>query len=628
MKSLYPRRKQELVWDGKSGFIGYLMIRPPGPWLNYWRGFIIDSMTFKYRRKITITEQSGNNLSDYQVRIDLDATNFDFSHFLNEGKDLRFADASKNLLPYWVEKMDISAQQATIWVKVPSMPANSSVEIYMYYGNSAVDSASNGEATFVFFDDFEGKLGEEAKLKWAAENAASYLTTPTYDGSGQVVHPSVIYFPDGWNGYKYWMAMTPYPGSDASKENPSILASNDGLNWEEPPGLTNPIEPAPASGHYADPNLIYNPDTDELWVYFSWAGTDSSKIYLKRSSDGINWTEKEEVADGYLQCGSPAVVKEGNNWYMWRVHVDASKVTTLHLYTSTDGKNWIYSTQCSFDYIPAGKEVWDFEVKKVGDEYWGLFSFCDYGAPSEDTVLYFAKSSDRVNWTLQREMLLGPSSGGWDDGQIYKSSLLFFDPIIKIWYSALGTNGEWHVGYTEANKTNAKWRSYNSPDITFTDSIIKIAGGSKGFAGIASLAPFSYGHLFRCKVRYVAPTALFGAANIDSIGDDYVGIAEDASDKRYFTSRNEGTSTYTTETPPELSNFHIDEISLIEGRVDFWRDGTHKYTHTTNIPNEDLFVRLAKSSLVTGSEIWADWILVRKYSPPEPSVSIHEEELA
>ena len=115
------------------------------------------SAAFKYRRKITITEQSGNDLSDYQVRIDLDSTNFDFSHFLNEGKDLRFTDTSGNLLPYWIEKMDIAAEKATIWVNVPSIPANSSVDIYMYYGSSSVPSASDCDAVFIFADDGEKK---------------------------------------------------------------------------------------------------------------------------------------------------------------------------------------------------------------------------------------------------------------------------------------------------------------------------------------------------------------------------------------------------------------------------------------------------------------------------------------
>jgi len=137
--------------------------------LFYPSGWIVDSMTFKYRRKITITEQSGNNLSDYQVRIDLDSTNFDFSHFLNEGKDLRFTDASKNLLPYWVEKMDIAAEEATIWVKVPSIPANSSVDIFMYYGSPEVDSASDISNTAILGDDFVETLNSaEVKARYKA----------------------------------------------------------------------------------------------------------------------------------------------------------------------------------------------------------------------------------------------------------------------------------------------------------------------------------------------------------------------------------------------------------------------------------------------------------------------------
>ena len=69
-------------------------------------GFIIDSMTFKYRRKITITEQSGSDLTDYQVLIELNSTNFDFTHAQTNGEDIRFTDANGNLLPYWIEEYD------------------------------------------------------------------------------------------------------------------------------------------------------------------------------------------------------------------------------------------------------------------------------------------------------------------------------------------------------------------------------------------------------------------------------------------------------------------------------------------------------------------------------------------
>ena len=53
----------------------------------------------------------------------------------------------------------------------------------------------------------------------AAVSAANYLTLPTPDGSGQMVHPDVIDFGsnNAWNGWRYWMAITPYTNTDATK---------------------------------------------------------------------------------------------------------------------------------------------------------------------------------------------------------------------------------------------------------------------------------------------------------------------------------------------------------------------------------------------------------------------------
>jgi len=62
------------------------------------------SAAFKYRRKIIITEQSGNNLSNYQVLIELDSSNFNFEHAQTNGEDIRFTDSNGNLLPYWIEE--------------------------------------------------------------------------------------------------------------------------------------------------------------------------------------------------------------------------------------------------------------------------------------------------------------------------------------------------------------------------------------------------------------------------------------------------------------------------------------------------------------------------------------------
>ena len=40
----------------------------------------------------------------------------------------------------------MNSASSTVWVKVPSIPANGSSDIYMYYGNNAVSDASNGSS--------------------------------------------------------------------------------------------------------------------------------------------------------------------------------------------------------------------------------------------------------------------------------------------------------------------------------------------------------------------------------------------------------------------------------------------------------------------------------------------------
>ncbi|MCW7078186.1 MAG: hypothetical protein OCU22_03530, partial [Canidatus Methanoxibalbensis ujae] len=47
---------------------------------------------FKYYRSIYITERSGNNLTDYQVLVELNSTNFNFAHAQSNGEDIRFTN--------------------------------------------------------------------------------------------------------------------------------------------------------------------------------------------------------------------------------------------------------------------------------------------------------------------------------------------------------------------------------------------------------------------------------------------------------------------------------------------------------------------------------------------------------
>ena len=109
---------------------------------------------WEWQRSVTINNTSGSALSDYQISINLNNSNFNFNNAIADGGDLRVTSSDGvTEIPFWIEDWDKTAQQATIWVKVPSIPTTGD-SIYLYYGNPNVTSVSNGTSTFLFFDDF------------------------------------------------------------------------------------------------------------------------------------------------------------------------------------------------------------------------------------------------------------------------------------------------------------------------------------------------------------------------------------------------------------------------------------------------------------------------------------------
>ncbi|RLC35813.1 hypothetical protein DRH29_05725, partial [candidate division Kazan bacterium] len=293
--------------------------------------------------------------------------------------------------------------------------------------------------------------------KASAANASDYLTTPTYDGSGQAVHPDVYYNPSKWpdpNGYRFWMAMTPYPNGDDTYENPSILVSDDGQTWEVPSGLTNPIEPAPSTGHNADPDILEGAD-GKLWVFFMWTDGTTYKVYVKSSSDGINWSDKTEILTSTTESFiSPAVVFEDGLYTMWYIdHLASPNVLKKRTASSPTGP-WSSPTTCTVSGVPSGRDLWHLDVVRVQAEYHAFVVLTDSDTTGANTELHFATSRDGTNWTLNSTPLLAAgTSGSWDDNLIYRACGLLFnagnESRYALWYSASNSSGTWHIGYTE-----------------------------------------------------------------------------------------------------------------------------------------------------------------------------------
>jgi len=105
------------------------------------------NVNWKYRREITITNVNGT-LTDYQILVELNSTNFNFSHTQEDGSDIRFvASDDETLLSHWIEVWNSTNQSAKIWVNVSEVTEGT--KIFMYYGNENASDVSDVNATFI-----------------------------------------------------------------------------------------------------------------------------------------------------------------------------------------------------------------------------------------------------------------------------------------------------------------------------------------------------------------------------------------------------------------------------------------------------------------------------------------------
>jgi len=133
-------------------------------WLSGWN----------YRQGITITGSSGAG-TDYQVPINVTYE----SSMQTDFDDLRITDdGGITLLDFWIEEY-IASTFAYLWVEVRDNLDTDQV-IFLYWGNGAVSTTSNGNNTFIFFDDFEYS-GYPDSAKWDKVGSTSNMICNGHD---------------------------------------------------------------------------------------------------------------------------------------------------------------------------------------------------------------------------------------------------------------------------------------------------------------------------------------------------------------------------------------------------------------------------------------------------------------
>ncbi len=124
---------------------------------------------WRYQRRISLSNV-GNAaaVTDVQFRVIVDtATPIGAGKMNASGNDIRFVDANRNELPHWVQS-GLNTELTVLWVRVDQIPANSSRDIFLVYGNGSAQNTSSGARTFPFFDDFSGDLSQ-----WTVRGGAS-----------------------------------------------------------------------------------------------------------------------------------------------------------------------------------------------------------------------------------------------------------------------------------------------------------------------------------------------------------------------------------------------------------------------------------------------------------------------
>jgi hypothetical protein len=254
-----------------------------------------------------------------------------------------------------------------------------------------------------------------------------HLEVPTYDQSGQVVHPDVVR-----EASRLVLVFTPYPFTNGRFENPSIVTSQDGMGFDEPAPGENPLAPAPPIDHNDDPDLHVDPATGEYeLLYLETLRPDTQNLVSLRSRDLVTWTRTTaisyDLAAGAPFIVSPAAIVHDGITTLFDVHLAAP-----HFLERLDPP-WNPATAVPVAIELGGVTPWHVDVLACPTGYAMLINGFDTEFTHQD--LYLATSPDLVTWTFHPTPLLSHEDPSLGVGSLYRSTGVVAGDRLIVWYS-------------------------------------------------------------------------------------------------------------------------------------------------------------------------------------------------
>ena len=239
------------------------------------------------------------------------------------------------------------------------------------------------------------------------------LDIPTYDGSGQAVHPSLLVRSDGRRGDaspKFVLAFTPYTDTDDRVENPSVLISDDGLNFrEEKPGL-NPLVSAPEKDHNDDPDLFYSNGKYGI-LYLETMRPEKQTLFLLESNDRIRWEKQiihEERLGGDSGCFmlSPKYIEKDGVSYLFYVNRDAPDGYQIEYVTGRDLYSLDFACRNVVNVAGLKELPWHLDILQCDSGYIMLLATASGPERNARYTLRIARSGNLTDWKLDPDFAL------------------------------------------------------------------------------------------------------------------------------------------------------------------------------------------------------------------------------
>lgn len=285
------------------------------------------------------------------------------------------------------------------------------------------------------------------KVQYTNNEAASYLPIKTYiDGKNQVTHPSAIDFDSTWNGYRYWLAYTPYPYGVGGEENPSLAVSNDLKVWDTPDGLYNPIanNEEVNCDELKDSHLVYRSDINRLEMWYMGRLNSTIKsggdllLFRKYSYDGINWSEYE-IMRTMNGTTSPSIIFEDGKYKLWSIVASQNNDTTngqLLYAESSNGFEWNDYQSCTFGN-DHHLSIWHGSVSKCDNNY----HFVWIEDSGKSNVIKYAISKDGV--TFSSPEIVVKKAAGWK--AFYRPHIIKNETGYNLFYGVITYENEWYI---------------------------------------------------------------------------------------------------------------------------------------------------------------------------------------